>query len=515
MKLTGGVVPRSLTHVHVRVEVEGSLHVRTYEADPNLTHTFAWNKRNVYKQKVYGIATAKVSIGYQHSSCPEPIWETQTATLQGFDVDISDIGGWGLDIHHHYNFHEGILQKGDGTTLHLKLYPRKVKVVMGTGLQRSLLCPGQCGGPAKDARLLTPGPLASGPDGSIYVGDFNLIRRITPDGKVYTVLQLSTTQVAYQYYLTVSPADGHLYVSDPEKHQILRVLTLDPVQEPTINSEPVVGSGERCIPGDESQCGDEGPAIEARLAHPKGLAIAADKTMYIADGTNIRAVDPRGIIHTLVGHHGHHNHWTPTPCRGAIPAQQAQLQWPTGLSLSPLDGSLHFIDDRLILKLTADMKVKVVAGTPLHCHANADGINGTKFENEPAKKLDDVLGTILSLSFSPNGDLYIAETDSRKVNFIRVVDSAGRMSYFAGKDQDKSKQQNCDCNSTITTMNPKSQEPPPACICGSIDETTSNAETLLSSNAKFQAISAITVAPDGVLYIADQGKSLYIEMTAV
>lgn len=52
MKLTGATVPETLTHVHVRVEVEGSLHVRTYEADPNLTHVFAWNKRNVYKQKV-------------------------------------------------------------------------------------------------------------------------------------------------------------------------------------------------------------------------------------------------------------------------------------------------------------------------------------------------------------------------------------------------------------------------------------------------------------------------------
>lgn len=61
---------------------------------------------------------------------------------------------------------------------------------MGTGLQRPLNCPGQCGGPAKDAKLLTPGSLATGPDGSIYVGDFNLVRRITPEGNVYTVLQL-------------------------------------------------------------------------------------------------------------------------------------------------------------------------------------------------------------------------------------------------------------------------------------------------------------------------------------
>ncbi|XP_071056324.1 teneurin-a isoform X2 [Onthophagus taurus] len=501
MKLTGHVIPKTLTHVYVRVEVEGSLHVKTYEADPDLKHTFAWNKRNVYKQKVYGIALAKISIGYQHTTCLDPVWETQTARLKGFEVDISDIGGWGLDIHHHYNFHEGILQKGDGSTLHLKEYPRTVNVVMGTGLQRTLDCPGQCGGPAKDAKLLTPGSLASGPDGSIYVGDFNLVRRITPEGNVYTVLQLRATQVAYQYYLTISPADGHLYVSDPEKHQILKVISLEPVQDPSINSEPVVGNGERCIPGDDSNCGDEGSAKHARLSHPKGIAIAADKTMYIADGTNIRAVDPRGFIHTLIGSHGHHNHWSPIPCKGAIPASKAQLQWPTGISLSPLDGSLHFIDDRLVLKLTADMKLKVVAGTPLHCHS-------TETNSTSLPLPEDILGTVLALAFSPNGDLYIAEADTRRVNYIRMIDSSGQITHFAGKTQEKMKN-NCDCNTSITTANPrKMQEMPTACICGA-DVTTSNAETLLSSNAKFQAISALTVSPGGVLHVADQG-SLHI-----
>jgi len=83
----------------------------------------------------------------------------------------------------------GILQKGDGTTVHLKSFPRVVKVLMGTGLQRPLQC-SDCNGPAKDARLLTPVALASGPDGSLYVGDFNFVRRITPDGNVYTVYQL-------------------------------------------------------------------------------------------------------------------------------------------------------------------------------------------------------------------------------------------------------------------------------------------------------------------------------------
>lgn len=52
MRLTDASIPPTLTHVHVRVEIEGSVHTKTYEADPHLVHTFAWNKRNVYKQKV-------------------------------------------------------------------------------------------------------------------------------------------------------------------------------------------------------------------------------------------------------------------------------------------------------------------------------------------------------------------------------------------------------------------------------------------------------------------------------
>lgn len=234
--------------------------------------------------------------------------------------------------------------------------------------------------------------------------------------------------------------------------------------------------------------------------------------MFIADGTNIRAVDPEGVIHTLVGHHGHHNHWSPAPCVGAIAAQQAQLQWPTGLALSPLDNSLHFIDDRLVLKLTSDSKVRVVAGTPLHCTSSANSVdlsgpngqkvalNGSVSSAGPNKlKLDEVLGSVLAIAFSPAGELYIAARDSHRVNSIRVVDSAGRMSHFAGQQRERAQ---CECNATT----PSSGEADNNCGCG--DESSSS-ETLLSSNAKFTSISALTVSPDGVLHVADQG-SLHI-----
>jgi len=84
----------------------------------------------------------------------------------------------------------GILQKGDGSILYFKhQYPHTLHVVTGTGMQRPLNCK-DCNGLAKDTRLLSPLALACGPDGSLYVGDFNLIRKLTPEGSVFTVLQL-------------------------------------------------------------------------------------------------------------------------------------------------------------------------------------------------------------------------------------------------------------------------------------------------------------------------------------
>jgi hypothetical protein len=80
--------------------------------------------------QVYGVAQARISVGYQYSSCPAVVWETQTATLQGFDVDISDVGGWSLDIHHHYNFHEGNLYKFNSETHFRLMYSRLLHIIV-------------------------------------------------------------------------------------------------------------------------------------------------------------------------------------------------------------------------------------------------------------------------------------------------------------------------------------------------------------------------------------------------
>lgn len=80
---------------------------KVFEADPVIKFTYAWNRLNVYRQRVYGVTTAIVKVGYQYSDCKDTIWDVQTTKLSGHDMSISDVGGWNLDIHHRYNFHEG------------------------------------------------------------------------------------------------------------------------------------------------------------------------------------------------------------------------------------------------------------------------------------------------------------------------------------------------------------------------------------------------------------------------
>ena len=106
-----GPIPDTLSKVHLSVKVAGRIFKKVFEADSGLEYVYAWDKQNVYNQKVHGVVHGVVAVGYQYrsSNCDEsPIWETRSVTLKGFDVDISYIGkGWNLDIHHHYNPFQG------------------------------------------------------------------------------------------------------------------------------------------------------------------------------------------------------------------------------------------------------------------------------------------------------------------------------------------------------------------------------------------------------------------------
>ncbi|XP_028159380.1 teneurin-m isoform X2 [Ostrinia nubilalis] len=473
LQLTPEKVPPTLALIHLRITIEGILFEKTFEADPVIKFTYPWNRLNVYRQRVYGVTTALVKVGYQYTDCKDIIWNVQTTKLSGHDMSISDVGGWNLDIHHRYNFHEGILQKGDGTNIYLKHKPRLIITTMGDGRQRALECGSECSGSAIKQRLLAPVALAAAPDGSIFVGDFNLVRKISTDGTVRTVVKLNATRVSYRYHMALSPLDGTLYISDPESHQIIKVRNTDDYSDPERNWETVVGSGERCLPGDEAHCGDGALARDAKLAYPKGVAVSIDNVLYFADGTNIRMVDRDGIITTVIGNHMHRAHWKPIPCEGTLSVEEVHLRWPTELVINPLDNSLHIIDDHMILQMAPDGRVKVIAGRPLHCPSPLTG-----YDMELATYATLVMPQ--SIAFGAAGDLYVAESDSQRINRVRLITTDGKISLYAGAES------KCNCLER-------------GCDCFEADH-------FLASNSKFNTISAVIVSPDGIVHIADQAN---------
>lgn len=53
--MTGPSIPKGLAEVHLVVSVAGQRQTKQFEADPNLSFVFTWDKHDVYGQKVYGL----------------------------------------------------------------------------------------------------------------------------------------------------------------------------------------------------------------------------------------------------------------------------------------------------------------------------------------------------------------------------------------------------------------------------------------------------------------------------
>jgi glucose/arabinose dehydrogenase len=115
---------------------------------------------------------------------------------------------------------------------------------------------------------------------------------------------------------------------------------------------PVAGSGPR------GGSGDGGPAVEAKLSEPRGLAVGPDGTIYIADRVNnrIRRVDSDGVIRAFAGtgqagSSGDGGPATATGKEGSTgddgPATEARIGAPTAVAVGP-DGSVYFTDHRCI-----------------------------------------------------------------------------------------------------------------------------------------------------------------------
>uniref|UniRef100_A0ABM5EWL4 Teneurin-1 isoform X2 n=1 Tax=Pogona vitticeps TaxID=103695 RepID=A0ABM5EWL4_9SAUR len=479
--LTHAVIPPGMIKVHLVVTVEGRLAQKTFPAAANLVYTFAWNKTDIYGQKVSGLAEAMVSVGYEYDTCPDLIlWEKRTAILQGFELDASNLGGWSLDKHHILNIQSGIVHKGNGENIFISQQPPIISTVMGNGHQRSISCT-NCNGPSHGSKLFAPVAMASGTDGSIYIGDFNFVRRLLPSGNCVSILELRnrdtrhSTSPAHKYYLAMDPVTESLYLSDTNTRRVYKAKLLSETKDLAKNYEVVAGTGDQCLPFDQSHCGDGGRASEASLHSPRGITVDKHGFIYFVDGTMIRKIDGNGMITTLIGSNGLTS-TQPLSCDAGMDITQVRLEWPTDLVVNPIDNSLYVLDNNIVLQISENRRVRIIAGRPIHCQ-----VPGIDHVLVSKVAIHSTLESARAIGISHSGVLYIAETDERKINRIQQVTTNGEISIIAGAPTD------CDCKID------------PNCDCFSGDGG-------YAKDAKLKAPSSLAVSPDGTLYIADLGN---------
>ncbi|TRY60518.1 hypothetical protein DNTS_011823 [Danionella cerebrum] len=469
--MTPAVVPLSLAKVHLMVAVEGHLLQKWFHASPNLAYTYIWDKTDAYRQRVHGLTEALVSVGYEYETCPSHIlWEKRTAVLQGYELNPSNLGSWSLDKHHMLNIRSGILHKGSGENVFLtQQQPPIINSIMGNGRRRSISCP-SCSGMAEGNKLLAPVAVACDGEGNLYVGDLNFVRRVYSSFNTTAVLELSNSP-SHKYYLAVDPMSGSLFLSDTNSRQIFRVRSLNGARPLLENAQVVVGTGEQCVPFDEARCGDGGKAVEATLMSPRGVALDKNGMMYFVDATMIRKVDQNGIISTLIKT----NDLTavrPLSCDSSMDVSQVRLEWPTDLAINPMDNSLYVLENNIILRISENHQVSIIAGRPMHCQVPGIDYSLSKLA------IHSALESATAITISHSGVLYIAETDEKRINRIRQVSTSGEISLLAGAASE------CDCKNDVN------------CNCFSGDEG-------YAADAFLNCPTSLAVSPDGTLYIAD------------
>ncbi|KAK6285182.1 hypothetical protein J4Q44_G00389930 [Coregonus suidteri] len=105
---------------------------------------------------------------------------------------------------------------------------------------------------------------------------------------------------------------------------------------------------------------------------------------------------------------------------------QVRLEWPTDLAVNPMDNSLYILENNVILRITENHQVSIIAGRPMHCQVPGIDYSLSKLAIHAA------LESATAIALSHTGVLYIAETDEKKINRVRQVSTNGEISLLAG-----------------------------------------------------------------------------------
>ncbi len=159
------------------------------------------------------------------------------------------------------------------------------------------------GGPAEEAVLFSPAGADLDDEGSLYVAeaDNHVVRKIDASGIITTFAGTGEKGDSGDDGPALSavfgaPSDvavgpqGDVFVADRSAYRVRRIS-----RDGTISTYAGTGS--------YGYDGDGGPAIDAKMRAPDGIAVDQEGNVYIADSGShvIRKVDTTGIISTIAG----------------------------------------------------------------------------------------------------------------------------------------------------------------------------------------------------------------------
>jgi len=315
------------------------------------------------------------------------------------------------------------------------------------------------GGPATSGNLVGASDLLRDPSGNLYISEYagNRIRKVAPDGTITTLVggttgfsgdggPASAARINGPKGLARDAA-GNLYFSDSRNHRVRRIDGAG-----TITT--VVGRGTG------ANDGDNGPAGNAAMKVPSGLAIDGAGNLYVADELSnvVRKVAPDGTITTVAG-------------MGALtgytgdggPATEATLAHPMGLDVDAA-GNLYIADmvNSAIRKVDTSGTITTALYEDLMQPSNVaigpDGALYTSYYNgcEFYKLLNGVKtvvtgddsceergdggmaslassGAIDGVAFDETGGIYLADAEYSRV---RRIGSDGIITTVVGRKRD-------------------------------------------------------------------------------
>ncbi len=271
------------------------------------------------------------------------------------------------------------------------------------------------GGSATNASLYGPAGVAVDTAGNLYIADTsnNRVRKVSTSGTITTVAgdgtqgfsgdggSATNASLDNPYGVAVDTA-GNLYIADSYNHRVRKVSTSG-----TITTVAGDGSGDFG--------GDGGPATNASLSSPYGVAVDTAGNLYIADSGNdrVRKVSTSGTITTVAGN------GTQGFSGDGGPATNASLHTPAGVAVDTA-GNLYIADsyNHRVRKVSTSGTITTVAG---------DGTQGFAGDGGLATNAD--LSNPYGVTVDTAGNLYIADIYNDRV---RKVSTSGTITTVAG-----------------------------------------------------------------------------------